>query len=166
MEIASCLLICGNTALYLALISRFSYFDGALPAMLLALGLGLLMLLLAARFRKIPLVRIGVAPLPLLSLLLMPPGPAWISFLPAPLIMAFFAVMDRFDWDDWQTSRWMRPALIFGTFLILHFALQTPPAKAGVILCTIFFALGILGLRMLRMGRSESDKVLMNVGGV
>ena len=166
MEIASCLLICGNTALYLALISRLPYLDGALPAMLLALGLGLLMLLLAARFRKIPVVRIGVAPLPLLSLLLLPPGPAWISFLPAPLIMAFFAVMDRFDWDDWQTSRWMRPALIFGTFLILHFALQTPPAKEGVILCTIFFALGIIGLRMLRMGRSESDKVLMNVGGV
>ena len=124
MEIASCLLICGNTALYLALISRLPYFDGALPAM----RLGLLMLLLAARFRKIPVVRIGVAPLPLLSLMLLPPGPAWISFLPAPLIMAFFAVMDRFDWDDWQTSRWMRPALIFGTFLILHFDLRTPPA--------------------------------------
>ncbi len=166
MENASCLLICGNTALYLALISRLPYLDGSLPAMLLALGLGLLMLLLAARFRKIPAVRIGVAPLPLLSLLLLPPGPAWISFLPAPLIMAFFAVMDRFDWDDWQTSRWMRPALLFGTFLILHFALRIPPAKEGVILCAIFFALGIIGLRMLRMGRSESDKVLMNVGGV
>ena len=114
MENASCLLICGNTALYLALISRLPYFNKALPAMLLVLGLGLVMLLAAARFRKIPAVRIGVAPLPLLSLLLLPPGPAWITFLPAPLVMALFAVLDRFDWDDWQTRRLMRPVMIVG----------------------------------------------------
>lgn len=166
MENASCLLICGNTALYLALISRLPYFDGALPAMLLALGLGLVMLLLAARFRKIPVVRIGVAPLPFLSLLLLPPGPAWISFLPAPLIMALFAALNRFDWDDWQTSRWMRPVMIFGAFLILHFALRIPPVKDGITLCAVFFALVIIGLRMQRMGGSETDKALLNVGGV
>lgn len=166
MENASCLLICGNTALYLALISRLPYFDGALPAMLLALGLGLVMLLLAARFRKIPAVRIGVAPLPFLSLLLLPPGPAWISFLPAPLIMALFAALNRFDWDDWQTSRWMRAVLILGAFLMLRFAMLIPPAKEGIILCAIFFVLCIIGLRMQRMGRSETEKALLNVGGV
>ncbi len=166
MENASCLLICGNTALYLALISRLPYFDGALPAMLLALGLGLFMLLLAARFRKIPAVRIGVAPLPFLSLLFLPLGPAWISFLPAPLIMALFAALNRFDWDNWQTSRWMRPVLVFGAFLMLHFAMRIPPVKEGITLCAIFFALGIIGLRMQRMGRSETEKALLNVGGV
>jgi hypothetical protein len=134
--------------------------------MLLALGLGLVMLLLAARFRKIPAVRIGVAPLPFLSLLFLPLGPAWISFLPAPLIMALFAALNRFDWDDWQTSRWMRPVMIFGAFLILHFALRIPPVKDGITLCAIFFALVIIGLRMQRMGGSETDKALLNVGGV
>ncbi len=166
MENATCLLICGNTALYLALISHLAYFDKALPAMLLALGLGLVMLLLAARFRKIPAVRIGVAPLPLLSLLLLPPGPAWISFLPAPLVMALFAVLDRFDWDDWQTSRWMRLVLILGAFLILHDAMHSPPAKKSVLLCAVFFALVIIGLRMQRMGRSETGETLLNLGGV
>ena len=98
METASCLLICGNAALYLALICRLPAFEGAFPAMLLVLGLGLLMLLLAARFRYLPALRIALAPLPFLSLLLLPPGPGWISFLPVPLIMALFAVLDRFDW--------------------------------------------------------------------
>ena len=108
METASCLLICGNTALYLALICQLPSFEGAFPAMLLVLGLGLLMLLLAARFRYLPVLRIAMAPLPFLSLLLLPPGLGWISFLPVPLIMALFAVMDRFDWDNWQTGRWMQ----------------------------------------------------------
>ncbi len=166
MENASCLLICGNTALYLALISRLPYFDGALPAMLLALGLGLFMLLLAARFRKLPVVRIGVAPLPFLSLLLLPPGPAWISFLPVPLSMALIAVLNRFDWDNWQTIRWMRPVLIGGAFLLLHFAMRTPPVKDGILLCAIFFALCIVGLRMQRLGRSETKNILLNMGGV
>ena len=166
MENASCLLICGNTALYLALISRLPYFNKALPAMLLVLGLGLVMLLAAARFRKIPAVRIGVAPLPLLSLLLLPPGPAWITFLPAPLVMALFAVLDRFDWDDWQTRRLMRPVMIVGAFLILRFAMRDPPPKEGILLCAIFFALVIIGLRMQRMDNSETGETLLNVGGV
>ena len=117
METASCLLICGNAALYLALICRLPAFEGAFPAMLLVLGLGLLMLLLAARFRYLPALRIALAPLPFLSLLLLPPGPGWISFLPVPLIMALFAVLDRFDWDNWQTGRWMRPVLALGALL-------------------------------------------------
>ena len=166
MENASCLLICGNTALYLALICQLPYYDGDLPAMLLALGLGLVMLLLAARFRKLPIVRIGLAPLPFLSLLLLPPGPAWISFLPALLIMALFAALNRFDWDEWQTSRWMRPVLVVGTLLLLRFAMHIPPMKEGIVLCSIFFVLAIIGLRIQRMGDSGTSKTLLNVGGV
>ncbi len=166
METASCLLICGNTALYLALICQLPAFDGAFPAMLLVLGLGLVMLLLAARFRYLPVLRIALAPLPFLSLLLLPPGLGWISFLPAPLIMALFAVMDRFDWDDWQTSRWMRPVLALGGLLLLHFALHSPPVKEGIALCGLFFLFGIVGLRLQRVGDLESGKTLLVVGGV
>ena len=166
METASCLLICGNTALYLALICQLPSFEGAFPAMLLVLGLGLLMLLLAARFRYLPVLRIAMAPLPFLSLLLLPPGLGWISFLPVPLIMALFAVMDRFDWDNWQTSRWMRPVLLIGGLLLLHFALHSPPVKEGIALCALFFLFGIVGLRLQRVGDLESAKTLLVVGGV
>ena len=166
METASCLLICGNAALYLALICRLPSFDGAFPAMLLVLGLGLLMLLLAARFRYLPALRIALAPPPLLSLLLLPPGPGWISFLPAPLIMALFAVLDRFDWDNWQTGRWMRPVLAIGALLLLHFAFQSPPVKEGIALCTLFFLFGIIGLRLQRVGDLENGKTLLVIGGV
>ncbi len=166
METASCLLICGNAALYLALICRLPTFEGAFPAMLLVLGLGLGMLLLAARFRYLPALRIALAPLPLLSLLLLPPGPGWISFLPAPLIMALFAVLDRFDWDNWQTGRWMRPVLAIGALLLLHFAFQSPPVKEGIALCTLFFLFGIIGLRLQRVGDLENGKTLLVIGGV
>ncbi len=166
MEAANCLLICANTALYLALICRLPYFDGAFPAMLLVLGLGLLMLLLAAHFRFRPALRIGLAPLPFLSLLLLPPGPAWLSFLPAPLIMALCAALDRFDWDNWRTRRWMIPVLLAGALLLLHFALHSPPVKEGIALCVIFFVLGVVGLRMQRMGYSGTGRSLLNVGGV
>ena len=166
MENASCLLICGNAALYLALLCQLSVFDGAFPAMLLALGLGLVMLLLAARFRYLPAVRIGLAPLPFLSLLLLPPGLAWISFLPALLIMTLFAALNRFDWDEWVTSRWMRPVLLIGVLLILHFATHDPPVKEGIALCSIFLFFGIVGLRMQRMGEIETGKTLLVAGGV
>lgn len=166
METASCLLICGNAALYLALICRLPSFDGAFPAMLLVLGLGLGMLLLAARFRYLPALRIALAPLPFLSLLLLPSGLGWISFLPVPLIMALFAVLDRFDWDNWQTGRWMRPMLFVGALLLLHFALHTPPVKEGIALCALFFLFGIVGLRLQRVGDLNGGRTLLVVGGV
>lgn len=166
METASCLLICGNAALYLALICRLPSFEGAFPAMLLVLALGLLMLTLAARFRDLPALRIALAPLPFLSLLLLPPGLGWISFLPAPFIMALFAVLDRFDWDNWQTGRWMRPMLFIGALLLLHYALHSPPVKEGIALCTLFFLFGIVGLRLQRMGDLDSGRTLLVVGGV
>lgn len=166
MEAAACLLICGNTALYLALICQLRSSEGAFPAMLLALGLGFVMLLLAARFRFRTAVRIALAPLPFLSLLLLPPGPAWIAFFPAPLVMALCAALDRFDWDNWRTSRWMTPVLLAGALLTLHFALHSPPIKEGVALCAIFFLFGIVGLRMQRMGYSMEGRTLLNVGGV
>ena len=166
MEAAIAFLCTADAALYFAALSLTQTFEEAYGALILALVLSFGMLLLAGALRYRSVLRIAVSPLPFLGLLLLPFGRAWIFFIPVPLTMTLIAALDRFDWDEERTARFMRVLIGCGVVLLLPSSLSTPPRTKSVAMLVAFLVLAVIGLRLLRSGDGDRRRNLYNITGV